>query len=72
LRGLAITEAYHVWCADITYIPLGKGCCYLVAIMDWASRSNPPNTLYGLFICAYSKQKSMNTCKSKKEAFSLG
>ena len=38
LRGLAITEANHVWCADITYIPMAKGFCYLVAVMDWASR----------------------------------
>jgi putative transposase len=38
LRGLTITEANHVWCADITYIPMAKGFCYLVAIMDWASR----------------------------------
>lgn len=38
LRGLAITEANHVWAADITYIPMTKGFCYLVAIMDWASR----------------------------------
>jgi len=38
LRGLAITEANAVWCSDITYIPMHKGFCYLVAIMDWASR----------------------------------
>jgi putative transposase len=38
LRGLAITEANHVWCADITYIPMARGFCYLVAVMDWASR----------------------------------
>lgn len=38
LRGLAITEANHVWAADITYIPMARGFCYLVAIMDWASR----------------------------------
>jgi len=38
LRGLTITEANHVWAADITYIPMTKGFCYLVAIMDWASR----------------------------------
>ena len=28
----------QVWCADITYIPIGRGFLYLVAIMDWASR----------------------------------
>jgi putative transposase len=38
LRGLEITRANHVWAADITYIPMAKGFCYLVAIMDWASR----------------------------------
>jgi putative transposase len=38
LRGLDIKEANSVWCADITYIPMTKGFCYLVAVMDWASR----------------------------------
>lgn len=38
LRGLAITKANHVWAADITYLPMARGFCYLVAIMDWASR----------------------------------
>jgi len=38
LRGLEITEAGHVWCADVTYLPLARGFCYLTAIMDWASR----------------------------------
>jgi putative transposase len=38
LRGLEIKRANHVWAADITYIPMARGFCYLVAIMDWASR----------------------------------
>ena len=38
LRKLPITEANHVWCADITYIPMQKGFLYLVAVMDWATR----------------------------------
>ncbi|HSW62094.1 MAG TPA: IS3 family transposase [Dissulfurispiraceae bacterium] len=38
LRGLDITEPNHVWCADISYIPMRRGFLYLVAIMDWASR----------------------------------
>ncbi len=38
LRGLEIERANHVWAADITYIPMAKGFCYLVAVMDWASR----------------------------------
>ena len=38
LRGLTIERANHVWCADITYIPVRRGFLYLVAIMDWANR----------------------------------
>lgn len=38
LRGLDITAAGQVWCTDITYLPMARGFCYLVAIMDWASR----------------------------------
>jgi len=38
LRGLLITRPNHVWATDITYIPMAKGFCYLVAIIDWASR----------------------------------
>jgi putative transposase len=38
LRGLEIIRANHVWSADICYIPMAKGFCYLMAIMDWASR----------------------------------
>lgn len=38
LRGLDITEANSVWSSDITYIPMARGFCYLVAVMDWASR----------------------------------
>lgn len=38
LRKLEITRANHVWATDITYLPMARGFCYLVAIMDWASR----------------------------------
>lgn len=38
LRALPITRPNQVWAADITYIPMAKGFCYLVAVMDWASR----------------------------------
>jgi putative transposase len=38
LRHLDISRANQVWAADITYIPMARGFCYLVAIMDWASR----------------------------------
>jgi putative transposase len=39
LRGLAIERVNQVWAADITYIPIGRGFLYLVAIIDWASRA---------------------------------
>ncbi len=39
LRNVSITRPDHVWCADITYIPMRRGFLYLVAIMDWATRS---------------------------------
>ena len=38
LRGLDISRADHVWCADITYVPVTQGFFYLVAVMDWATR----------------------------------
>lgn len=38
LRGLEISQPGHVWCADISYIPMRRGFLYLVAVMDWASR----------------------------------
>ena len=39
LRGVTIDRPNQVWCADITYIPIGRGFLYLVAIMDWCSRT---------------------------------
>jgi putative transposase len=39
LRGLVIERPNQVWCADITYIPIGRGFLYLVAIDHWASRA---------------------------------
>jgi putative transposase len=39
LRDLAIKRPNQVWCADITYIPIGRGFLYLAAVMDWASRA---------------------------------
>ncbi|MBS89213.1 MAG: IS3 family transposase [Sphingobium sp.] len=38
LRKLVIDRPNHVWCADVTYIPMRRGFLYLVAIMDWATR----------------------------------
>ena len=39
LRDLTIERPNHVWCTDITYIPMKRGFLYLVAIMDWATRA---------------------------------
>ena len=39
LRDLTINRPNQVWAADITYIPIGRGFLYLVAVIDWASRA---------------------------------
>ena len=38
LRGMDIKHAGQVWAADVTYLPMSRGFCYLTAVMDWASR----------------------------------
>jgi len=38
LRKLEITHSNHVWCIDITYIPMRNGFLYLTAIIDVYSR----------------------------------
>jgi putative transposase len=63
LRGLEITTANHVWVADITYLPMARGFCYLVAIMDWASRKvlawRLSNTLDSSF-CTEALEEAIN------------
>jgi putative transposase len=39
LRTLVIERPNHVWAADLTYVPVGRGFLYLVAIIDWARRA---------------------------------
>lgn len=39
LRDLVIDRPNQVWATDITYVPVGRGFLYLVAIIDWASRA---------------------------------
>ena len=39
LRDQEIDRPNQVWAADITYIPVGRGFLYLVAVIDWASRA---------------------------------
>lgn len=38
LNGVTASHANHIWGADITYIRLEQGWCYLVAVLDWFSR----------------------------------
>lgn len=38
LRGLEVTHSNHVWCIDITYVPMKRGFMYLTAIIDVYSR----------------------------------
>ena len=38
LNNLEIKKPNQVWAADITYIRLVGGFCYLIAIIDWYSR----------------------------------
>jgi putative transposase len=39
LGGIAMERVNHVWCSDVTYIPMAKGFLYLVVVMDWVSRA---------------------------------
>jgi len=38
LRNLKVDRPNQVWATDITYLPMARGFCYLVAIMDLFSR----------------------------------
>ncbi len=38
LRNLAVTRPNQVWATDLTYIPMARGFCYLVAVIDWFTR----------------------------------
>ena len=51
LRGLDIAKPDHVWCSDITYIPMRQGYLYLCAVMDWHSR----------FVISWRLSNSMDT-----------
>lgn len=55
LRGLSVERSNQVWGMDITYVPVGNGFMYLVAIID----------LYSRFIVGWSLSNTMTTqwCK---------
>lgn len=38
LKNVTAQSANHIWGADITYIHLARGYCYLCAVLDWSSR----------------------------------
>ena len=52
LRGVTIERSNQAWGADITYIPVQGGFFYLVAVMDWASRS----------VLAWRLSNTLDTC----------
>jgi len=54
LKELSIDRPNHVFCTDITYIPIAKGFVYLVAIMDWHSRK--------IMSCRLSNTMATNLC----------
>ena len=60
LRGLKIVRPNQVWAMDITYVPIGKGHMYLVAIID----------LYSRFIVGWSLSNTMTAswCKACLES----
>jgi putative transposase len=39
LLGDGVDGPDEAWCADITYLPVGRGFAYLVAVMDWHTRA---------------------------------
>ena len=71
LRDLVIDRPNQVWAADITYIPIGRGFLYLVAIMDWASRAvlswRLSNTMDDSF-CVEALEEAL-ACFGKPEIF---
>jgi hypothetical protein len=40
LRHMTIERPNHVWCAEVTYIPMRRGFLYLFAIMDWRAQGS--------------------------------
>lgn len=73
LTGVKIERPNQVWSTDITYIPMGHGFMYLVAVVDWYSRKilswELSNSMDGSFcvkallkaLYAYGKPEIFNT-----------
>ena len=58
LREMVIDRPNQVWAADITYIPIGRGFLYLVAIIDWASRWRLSNAMDVSF-CVSAREEAL-------------
>jgi putative transposase len=71
LRDMMIDRPNQVWAADITYIPIGRGFLYLVAVIDWASRAvlswRLSNTMDASF-CVAALEEALAQC-SRPEIF---
>ena len=69
LRNLVIERPNQVWAADITYVPIGRGFLYLVAIIDWASRAvlawRLSNTMDVAFCLAALERRSRGSASRK-------
>jgi len=64
LRGLEITHSNHLWCIDLTYVPMAKGFMYLTAIID----------VYSRYIVGWGLSNSLdaeNSLKVLREAISV-
>ena len=72
LRNLAIEQPNHVWCADITYVPMPRGHAYLCAVMDWNSRKvlgwSLSNTM-GTDLCLEALEMALGSTGKRPEIF---
>jgi putative transposase len=72
LRKLTIERPDHVWCTDITYVPMPRGHAYLCAVMDWHSRKvlgwAVSNTM-GTGLCLKALEKALNSTGKVPEIF---
>lgn len=62
LKNLLIYRPNQVWAADITYIRLAKGFCYLIAVIDWYSRhilSYRISTTLDVSFCAAAMEEAL-------------
>ena len=73
VRNARVTRPNQVWAADITYLPMARGCLYLAAIMDWHSRYvvawRLSNTLEAGF-CAEALAEAL--ARGRPEVFNTG